>query len=215
MKKNRWILLFSAAAILAAIISLYRYSEGASASAAINIFLSVLIVSLPLPLFLAHRLPLIRGMSRARRTSINLSGSKALSIGTGRHDSSSPLRCGIKGKALSHRSDSGGDGLSFPACFGCFHRAKLASSARSGHLQRCQSARRTAKDPGCHQRSSVMRSRSTEQPHAHARRKILLAPTGRRNHPRGIADKSRSILPTRAAPGLRRRRESMPRHAPF
>ncbi|WP_415945834.1 HAD family hydrolase [Selenomonas montiformis] len=97
MKKNRWILLFSAAAILAAIISLYRYSEGASASAAINIFLSVLIVSLPLPLFLAHRLPLIRGMSRARRTSINLSGSKALSL-LAQADTILLPRCGVVSK---------------------------------------------------------------------------------------------------------------------
>ena len=73
MKKQTSIGYFTALAVLLAFaMSAYWFSSGEPKETCINIFLSILIAGLPIPLWLAKALPFARGTAQAKKMNIEL-----------------------------------------------------------------------------------------------------------------------------------------------
>lgn len=81
MKKHASIRYFTALAVLLAIImSAYWFSAGESKELVINIFLSILVAGLPIPLWLSNALPLARGTAKAKQQQIELETPDVLTV---------------------------------------------------------------------------------------------------------------------------------------
>ncbi len=81
MKKNASLRYFTALAVfLAIIMSAYWFSAGESIERVVNIFLSVLVAGLPIPLWLSYSLPLARGAAKAKQRNIELKTPDVLAV---------------------------------------------------------------------------------------------------------------------------------------